>query len=85
MSKKEICQSCGIPLHKDPQAGGTEKDGSKNSKYCSYCYNDGRFTFEGNVKEFQQHCKKMMREGGHSRFMAWLYTLPIPYLPRWKK
>ncbi|HAQ38579.1 MAG TPA: hypothetical protein DCQ58_08735, partial [Saprospirales bacterium] len=24
------CQSCGMPLHKDPQGGGTEKDGSRS-------------------------------------------------------
>jgi hypothetical protein len=23
---------------------GTEKDGSKSSEYCKYCYQDGKFT-----------------------------------------
>lgn len=37
------CQSCGMPLDKDPQHGGTEKDGSKSKLYCSLCYKDGAF------------------------------------------
>jgi len=42
-----ICQSCGMPLDKDPQKGGTNADKSKSDKYCSYCYQDGRFLDEG--------------------------------------
>lgn len=38
------CQSCGMPLAKDPQGGGTEADGSKSPRYCSHCYHSGRFT-----------------------------------------
>ena len=26
----KICQSCGMPLDKDPNKGGTNSDGSKN-------------------------------------------------------
>ena len=38
-----ICQSCGMPLAKDPLGGGLETDGSKSSKWCSYCWRDGVF------------------------------------------
>lgn len=85
MKSSEMCQSCGMPLAKDPQHGGTNADGSKNEKYCSYCYQQGKFSFEGTVKEFQAHCRQKMVEGGHSRFVAWLFTLAIPRLERWKK
>ena len=37
------CQSCGMPLKKDPQTGGTNADGSKSTMYCSYCYDRGAF------------------------------------------
>lgn len=38
------CQSCGMPLAKDQLGGGTEKDGSKSTDYCSHCYQAGAFT-----------------------------------------
>ncbi|MEI6141388.1 MAG: zinc ribbon domain-containing protein [Mariniphaga sp.] len=42
-----ICQSCGMPLDKDPKQGGTNADQSKSIQYCSFCYQDGKFTDEG--------------------------------------
>ena len=42
-----ICQSCGMPLDKDPNQGGTNADNSKSDKYCSFCYQHGKFTDEG--------------------------------------
>jgi hypothetical protein len=38
------CQSCGMPLQRDPQGGGSEKDGTRSKIYCSSCYKDGAFT-----------------------------------------
>jgi hypothetical protein len=38
------CQSCGMPLSRDEQGGGTEADGSKSTEYCSHCYQGGAFT-----------------------------------------
>ena len=40
----KICQSCGMPLDNDPDKGGTNSDGSKSDKYCSYCFRNGIFT-----------------------------------------
>lgn len=81
------CQSCGMPLNKDTQGGGTEKDGSKSVKYCSYCYANGEFK-RGNVtlKEFSELSRKGMIEGGHNKFSAWLFTRPfmLAHLERWK-
>ena len=39
-----FCQSCGMPLSKDPLGGGTAADGSKTTEYCSHCYSAGAFT-----------------------------------------
>ena len=42
-----ICQSCGMPLNKDPKGGGTNADGSKSDLYCSFCFTEGKFLDEG--------------------------------------
>lgn len=80
----KFCQSCGMPIKKDPNLGGTNSDGTKNSDYCSYCYQLGKFTFHGNVDDFQDFCKEKMVEGGHSKFIAWLFTRGMRRLERWK-
>ena len=86
MEKKyKMCQSCGLPMKKDPEGGGTNNDGSKSHKYCSYCYENGIFSFEGSVEEFQKFCQVKMVEGGHSKPMAWLFTRGMKRLDRWKK
>lgn len=84
MKNSKICESCGMPMKKDPQGGGTNVDGSKNEAYCSYCYQNGDFTFKGTVKEFQEHCRVMMIQSGFSKFLAWLFTRNMKRLPRWK-
>jgi hypothetical protein len=82
----EMCQSCGMPMNKDPQGGGTNADGSKNNKYCSYCFQNGAFVGgETTVKEFQEFCRKKMIENGASRFFAWLLTRGMKRLERWNK
>ncbi len=84
--QNKTCQSCGMPMSKDSQGGGTNADGSKNLEYCSYCYQDGKFLYEGNdVKEFQEFCRKEMIKAGHNKFVAWLFTRGMARLSRWKK
>lgn len=82
--QNKMCQSCGMPMSKDPQGGGTNADGSKNIKYCSYCFQNGAFTYNGTVTEFQEFCRKKMIESGHNKFMAWLLTRGMKRLERWK-
>ncbi len=81
---KKSCHSCGMPMKQDPQGGGTNADGSKNEIYCSYCYQNGDFTFHGTVDEYQEFCRQKMIEGGHNRFISWLFTRGMKRLPRWK-
>jgi hypothetical protein len=85
MKTYKNCQSCGMPISKDPELGATNLDGTKSNLYCSYCYQNGEFTFKGTMKEMQAFCKEKMREEGFSKFIAWLYTRGIPRLQRWKK
>lgn len=85
MSKEnKFCQSCGMPMKKDPQGGGTNADGSKNLEYCSYCFQNGEFSFQGTVNEFQESCRQHMVESGHNKFMAWIFTRGMKRLRRWK-
>ena len=46
-TQTKICQSCGMPLDKDPNKGGTNADKSKSDTYCSFCFKDGAFIDEG--------------------------------------
>ena len=83
-TKNKFCQSCGMPMKQDPQGGGTNADGSINENYCSYCYQNGEFTFNGTVTEFQEFCRQKMVESGHSKFLAWLFTRGMKRFGRWK-
>ncbi len=83
MSK--LCQSCGMPLNKDPEQGGSNIDGTLSTEYCSYCYKDGEFlAADITAKEMQEFCVKKMQEMGFPKFLAWLMTRNIPKLKRWK-
>ena len=74
-----------MPLKSDPQKGGTESDGTKSSMYCSYCYQDGKFTDDfKTANEMQEFCKQKLVEMKFSRIIAWLFTRGIPKLERWK-
>lgn len=78
------CQSCGMPLNKDPQGGGSESDGSRSTRYCSLCYDNGTFRQNGvSVDEFQAQCLEALARKGMPRVMAWAFTRGIPKLDRW--
>lgn len=81
-----FCQSCGMPMKKDPDAGGTHADGSKSADYCSYCYQNGTFTSPEirTAADMQKFCIAKLKEMGTPGIMAWLMTRNIPRLKRWK-
>ncbi|CDN32307.1 Transcriptional regulator [Mucinivorans hirudinis] len=75
-----------MPLSKDPGRGGTNADGTHSEKYCGYCYLSGEFTYKtDNVKEFQEHCRQMMRQKGMNPLVAWLFSRGYARLERWKR
>ena len=79
------CQSCGMPLKRDPQNGGSNSDGSKSTTYCSYCYDRGQFKQPiMTVSEMQQFVKEKMKGFGFPGFLAGFFTKNIPQLERWK-
>lgn len=38
-----FCQSCSMPMTSEEHFG-TEADGSQSKDYCTYCYQQGKFT-----------------------------------------
>jgi len=80
-----FCQSCGMPMEKDPGLGGTEKDGSKSSAYCSLCYSQGSFKDNfTSSREMVKFVKGVLKEQGNGPLKRWFYTSHIPQLGRWK-
>lgn len=78
------CQSCGMPLSKDPAQGGTEADGSRSRLYCSLCYQNGAFINpDFTVTEMQDFCIAQLKKKGMPGIMAWVFTRGIPKLDRW--
>ncbi len=76
---RNACESCLMPLHKDP---GTRE----NDRYCSLCFKNGELCYKGNdLKEFQKICYESMRRSGINKFLAKIYTFMIRFAPRWKK
>jgi Putative zinc ribbon domain len=68
------CQSCGMPLAKDPGGGGTEANGAESALYCSLCYRDGAFLqADFNAAQMQAFCVEQLSKKGMPRLMAWLF------------
>jgi uncharacterized protein YciI len=83
----EICQSCGMPLFKDPKGGGSHADKSKSTEFCSFCYEKGHFTDERITLE--EKINKNVQIGvavmGLTEQEARLKAESIiPFLERWK-
>ena len=79
------CQSCGMPLKRDEERGGTEADGSRSAMYCSHCYRQGRFVLPDlTVQQMQQRVREKLAEFHIPGFLAGFFTRGIPKLERWR-
>jgi hypothetical protein len=83
---ENYCQSCGMPMS-DESLLGTEKDGSKNSEYCKYCYENGAFaqpdaTLEGMIEVCVPF---MVQEGFKEEDAKAMLASSLPNLKRWRK
>ena len=86
METYKNCQSCGMPMKKDPAGGGTNADGLKSGTYCSYCYRNGAFTGpDWTAERMQKFCKGKLMEMRVPGFIAGFLVKGIPNLKRWKK
>lgn len=83
--KDPVCQSCGMPLVRDPLGGGTSADGSRTAEYCSHCFLEGRFTEPDiTVDEMVAKVEERMRSMDLPGFLARRFTEGIPLLRRWR-
>ena len=85
--EEKFCQSCGMPLA-DNTVLGTNEDGSKNSEYCKYCFQNGTFTEELTMDEMIEKCVPMMLDentGMTERSARTMMRSLLPKLKRWKK
>lgn len=82
----KACQSCGMPMKRDPKKGGTNADGTRNTEYCSYCYVNGAFSSPelDTPEKMQQFCIAQMKKMGMPGWIAWMFTRRIPRLKRWQ-
>jgi hypothetical protein len=84
MNNNKNCQSCGMPMKKDPQGGSENADGTKNLMYCSYCYQKGAFLQPDiSAKDMQVFVKDKLKSMGFPGFIAGFFTKGIPKLERW--
>ncbi|MDF2838972.1 MAG: putative DNA-binding protein [Evtepia sp.] len=83
----KYCQSCGMPMGNTDELYGTEALGNKNPDYCTYCYKDGNFTFQGTMDEMIEICVPHMVQSSQemtedvAREMMRAF---FPTLKRWK-
>ena len=85
MENTNFCQSCGMPMSEEFY--GTNQDGSKNSEYCTYCYENGSFTGDMTMENMIEACVPHMVE--HNTNMTPQQARDMmnqffPTLKRWK-
>jgi hypothetical protein len=75
-----------MPIKKDEKGGGTNADGTRSLKYCSLCYQDGKFLRpDFTAKQMQELVKSKMKEMGIPGFLVPFFTRGIPKLERWQE
>ncbi|MBU1200717.1 zinc ribbon domain-containing protein [Patescibacteria group bacterium] len=75
-------------MNKDKKGGGSNVDGSISEKYCSMCYENGKFLTPpevNNAKKMQEFCIQEMKKDEMNGIFAWIATRGIPRLERWKQ
>lgn len=85
MNMGKMCQSCAMPLSGE-ELLGTEKNGTKTSEYCIYCYEKGTFKQPGmTMEQMIEICVPHMEAKGMSRDQARaLLQQHLPKLKRWR-
>ena len=84
--KGPACQSCGMPLSKDPLGGGSNVDGTISNEYCSHCYRKGVFTQPNiTVEEMTALVEGKLRSMHFPGFLARRFAKDVPTLRRWRQ
>jgi hypothetical protein len=83
MTQDLFCQSCAMPL-RIAEDFGSNADKSQNKDYCSFCYQEGKFTEPSiTVDEMVQKCEGMMQEMDLPAALIAQAQKIIPTLKRW--
>lgn len=86
LPKEPFCQSCAMPME-SPDLFGTEAGGSKSKDYCTYCFQNGRFTEpEISMQAMIDKCVAVMVQMNimpEEQARA-LMTKTLPTLKRWR-
>ncbi|MGG0822155.1 zinc ribbon domain-containing protein [Paenibacillus turicensis] len=82
---QQFCQSCGMPLQ-DKHILGTEANGAKSEEYCSYCYQDGKFTAPNMAMEemIEIGVSALQRDGMEEQQARAMLSSFLPNLKRWR-
>ena len=71
----------------EEQQFGTNEDGSRNEKYCCYCFQNGHFVGNSTMEEMVKFCAKFEVEGGRAKTLEEAEKMLLEYFPtleRWK-
>ncbi|MFZ2681761.1 MAG: zinc ribbon domain-containing protein [Patescibacteria group bacterium] len=79
------CQSCAMPMSKDPENGGLNADGTKSTDYCSFCLRNGEFCAKETLEDFRKGLDEMLKAKGLSWWIRKLTWYQLPTLKRWKQ
>jgi hypothetical protein len=82
--KKEICQSCGMPM--DKKDFGSNSDGTPSIEYCHFCFKQGKFSDEGITmqKKILKNIEIAKKMGMSEEKAISLAQDTIPKLKRWQ-
>ncbi|MBN1971645.1 MAG: zinc ribbon domain-containing protein [Candidatus Delongbacteria bacterium] len=80
-----LCQSCGMPMENE-NLFGTLEDGTKTNEFCTYCYQNGKYTIpEITMDSMINICVQYMKEEGMNEQEAReILNQTLPNLKRWK-
>lgn len=83
-----VCQSCGMPMQSHEEVFGTESDGSMNTEYCKYCYDNGKFLMDTTMEGMIDACLPFLLEQDSSLDKEQTRKQLLKYFPtlkRWKQ
>lgn len=66
-----------MPFNQDPGQRESEK-------YCSLCFKDGKFCYEGDLAGFQKAAYEGMINRGMNKLKAKFFSYMVRFAPRWK-
>jgi hypothetical protein len=85
MEPQMFCQSCTMPID-NINDRGTEKDGSKSSEYCKYCYQQGAFiNSDMTMEQMRSFLATQMQKMNIQTDIIQKSLDILPYLKRWQK